>query len=149
MPCTAPHRAARWATGAAAAGALALAGCGDPTAPLTPADVTGTYVLASKGGVVPPIPFGTGSTVVADTTHFRADNTWESIEVSGDVGAGLTPKRVRRFSGTWRIDAGRGILYRRTPNAGALIESSYVVRDRGRTLEYAEPGGVWRYARVP
>ena len=116
MPCTAPHRAACWATVAAAAGALALAGCGDPTAPLTPADVTGTYVLASKGGVVPPIPFGTGTTIVADTITFRTDSTWQSVEASGDIGAGLEPKRVRRFNGNWQLDSRRPVLYARYTN---------------------------------
>ena len=149
MPCTAPHCAARWATVAAARGALALAGCGDPTAPLTPADVTGTYVLASKGGVVPPIPFGTGTTIVADTITFRTDSTWQSVEASGDIGAGLEPKRVRRFNGNWQLDSRRPVLYARYTNQGSLFESAYAVRDAGRALEYSEPGGVWRYVRVP
>ena len=137
----------------ATVGLAVLAACGEPTAPppLTPADVTGTYVLASLDGVAPPVPFGEGTTIVADTTWYAADGTWRSITVSGVVGGGLVPRNVGRYSGTWRLDASRTILYEGSPgqNVGEVFEIPLAVRERGRALEWRGRSGVWRYVRVP
>ena len=135
---------------ATAAGALALAGCGDPTAPLTPADVTGTYVLASVGGIVPPIPFGTGTTIVADTVRYSADSAWTSTTVSGLAGGGLTATGVGRWSGTWRLDPSRATLHRIQRVQGNDLVTVYRVQPRGRVLESTDVSGqVWRYMRAP
>lgn len=145
--------ATRGLAAAAASLAAAVAGCGEPTAPppLTPADVTGTYVLASLDGVALPAPFGEGTTIVADTTWYAADGTWRSITVSGVVGGGLVPRSVGRYSGLWRLDASRAILYEGSPsqNVGEVLEIPFTVRERGRALEWRGRSGVWRYVRVP
>lgn len=127
-----------------------LVGCGDPTAPVSAADVTGTYVLVSIDGVVPPIPYGTGTTIVADTTVYSADGTWAEVDIAGNAGEGLVPRRVQRYSGTWRLESARAVLYKRTSTSGTVLESAYVVRERGRTLEFTSADRiVWRYTRVP
>lgn len=133
-----------------AAAAAALAGCSDPTAPVTAADVTGTYVLVSIDRVVPPIPFGAGTTIVADSVTYSADSTWREVEVSGVEGGGLTPTDVARFSGTWWLDGSRRVLYRREGLAPTLPPTPHTVRDRGRVLEISpRAGSLWRYVGVP
>ena len=145
MPCTAPHRAARWATVAAAAGALALAGCGDPTAPLTPADVTGTYALVSIGGrplpTTPPTAPGTTSRtmIVSDTITCNAQGTWTESARIRAVDPDSAP-RVLNSSGTWVLDASSQTVAATFPGSYPSSQSytlTFRVRDRGQTLTYS------------
>ena len=146
--------ATRGLAAAAASLAAAVAGCGEPTTSppsLTPADVTGTYVLASLDGVAPPVPFGEGTTIVADTTRYAADGTWASVTVGGLAG-GAPPISSQRFSGTWALDAqARVIRIRYDADRGPPTVSAYEVLARGRMLQFVSPSTskVWRYNRVP
>ena len=144
---------------AAHAGATVLAaglaaGCGEPTSPLTPADVTGTYALSTVGGRLLPwaFPNGNGSTLVADTLTLAADGTWTEVEHDGFV-ASMVPGRTASYNGTWTFDAQHAALRVTQSVEGAALTSVYQVGGRGARLAVdtgndAGGGRIWVYVKV-
>jgi hypothetical protein len=137
--------------------AVAVAACGDAMAPLTPADVVGTYALRTIDDR--PLPrMATG--VPPDTVAFESYVIRLAADGTGDIEAThrIVPSgRVSqvRASLEWRLDAGaRAVVLTTSGARSGPSTSRLAVLDRGGQL-FADRGPdvpdqrYWRYARVP
>jgi len=128
-----------------ALGVGAVAGCGDPTAPLRPADVVGTYALASIGGRPLPTP-----ELASSEYTYAADGTWTSREVYPARDPGAPPTVNTAPSGVWALDPRRSTLRRTNTAARGVSVLEFRVEERGRVLVGVfGTSGAYRYVKRP
>jgi hypothetical protein len=158
--CTMERRAIAATARVLAAGGVivaAAAACGDATAPLTPANVVGTYVLRTVDDrPLPRVATGVPPDTVAFESvvvRFAANGTAESESIWRVVPSGRTSQLRGTFE--WRLDApARAVVLTTRTNPGGLTTSRLAVLDRGRELLVDHGPDVrdqryWRYTRVP
>lgn len=133
----------RWAL--VGAGLLAAACSGDPTAPLAPDDVTGTYALVSIGGRPVPVVTGAG-TMHSSVITINANATWSVREETQSSTPGSTPT-VITAGGTWVLDARASTLRLINTTVRGTDSFTYSVRDRGRVLTVSGASGEYRYVK--
>ena len=136
---------------------LAAACAGDATGPLTPADVVGTYALASINGTTLPAPYGQETAIIYDTLIVARDSTIVERDGAGALGSRVVTNSGT-YTGHWALDAVGGQLrVTYETDHGVGLTSAFAVVDRGASLTldvagFKNPplpgGGRWVYTRV-
>lgn len=126
---------------------FAVAGCDAPTQPLELSDVARTYVLASIDGARVPVPFGEGSTIVADTIWLRPDMTARTRSVGGDA-AGRPSGIDGTWSGRWSLDPARRVIGIHWEFRGSTTRPYAVLRGGAELWTEAADGALWRWVRT-
>ena len=153
VPCRARARVPT--TGLALLGlAAAACGGGDVTNPLTPADVTGTYALASIGAYPLPAPFGTGTAVIYDTLTLARDSTFRERQGAGALGTTVV-NDSGTYIGRWTLSAASGQLVLLTAVVhGSPTPATFTVVNRGASITFNDGGAantsgvLWVWNRV-